>query len=223
MLWFIREKIYNRALKATGMQEIHATQNNIRKLEILLLKRDIGFLIELTPGQLQQIKQYLQSIGKETDKISKNYGRPVANREFNRDFADLQSSLDEIIYILELIDRKEIPPTSITEKRIGIFSLNRSYPKNSIKRHTKVHIRSAHKKLIISNPEAFWHTVMLIQYLRILATFTNTYGYANNAALSIIKSGFLRARERYMQNPAKHSLLSRPNQKSKEKSPLAKR
>ena len=185
-------KIYNRALKATGMQEIHATQDNIRKLESLLLKRNIEFLIKLTPHQLQKVSEYLALISRETDKISQNYGRPMANREFNRDFADLLSSLDEIIHILELIDRKKTPATNMTEKRIGLFSLNRSYAKDSIKRSTKIYVRSAHKKLIKAKPEAFWHTVMLVQYLQVLATFTNTYGYSNNAVLSIIKSRFPR-------------------------------
>lgn len=190
-------KIYSRELKATGMQETHATQENIRKLEILLLKRDIDFIIQLTHNQLKQIKQYLLDISRGVDKISQNYGRPMANREFNRDFADLQSALEEIIHTLGLAEEGKTPPTSISKKRIGVFSRNKSYTKNSIKRHTKIYIRSAHKKLIEVKPEVFWHTVMLIQYLGTLTTFTNTYGYNNHAALSVIKSRFWRMIERY--------------------------
>ena len=199
-------KIYNRELKTTGLQEVYATQDNIRKLEMLLSKRNVAFLVRLTPGQVKRVCAYLKSIGQATDIMVQQYGRPLVNREFNRDFADLRSSLDEALDILGLSDKKSLPPTVITEERIGIFRHDGSYSKDSIKRHAKIHVRSAHKKLIRADPKTFWHTVILIQYLRNLIAFTNTYGYSNNAAISIIKSVLAKLKDS-IKHPTKSKFL----------------
>ena len=207
---FHSKTTYNRELKAVGIQEVYATQTNIRILEILLRKRNISFLVQLSPCQLKQIRKHLSTITSEIERVSQNYGRPMASREFNHDFANLLSSLQNGIHILESSEKGKLPPTNITKKRIGLLDRNKTRAKRSIKRDTSVYIRSEHKDLIQLNAKAFWTTVMLIQYLRSLITFTNVYSYSNNAAISVIKSRFLYILARFSQGAQRYQKTRKP-------------
>ncbi len=190
-------KSYNRELKAIVTQEAPLSRANIRKLEIMLRKRKIGFLLKLESRQLKEIKRCLLLTSRDIQRVSQHYGTPIANRKFNQDLASLRSSLQEAIDTLEAVDKKELPPTELIEKRPGLFSQLKTYEKNSTQRQAKIYTRSTYKKDMQANPGIFWPAAVLIEHLRALIAFTNTYGYSNNAAASMIESRRLYIRDRF--------------------------
>lgn len=187
---FRETKTYSREMKAIITREVYATQYNVMSLEILLRKRDIGFLIDLRPQQLEQINKYLLRIDQDIDSVSRNYGRPATNREFNRDLAQLRSSLQDVIHTTARSAKRVSHSVDITDKRPGLFSQHRIYEKRSIQRQIKIYTRYEHKELE-PDPKMLLVAIKLIQYLKDLTTFTNVYGYSNNAAYSVVKSRLL--------------------------------
>ena len=177
---------YNREFRAYISEKMPTTIENVIRLEILLHKRKINPLLDMSPGQLRQIKVQLEEIYGGVEDLSKNYDRPITNREFSKDFADMQSKLRLAIKALDLLDSRSSANIAITDKKpkllkaLGVHSTSLGRPEVTVFVHPLWRARAK------ANPDAFWATIRFLDYLRSLIYLTNTYGHSNNSTLSLL-------------------------------------
>ena len=178
-------KSFNIVFKVNIRQQVFNPLTNIRKLEELMRRRRVDFLLTLKPRQLNQIQGILAIVNKRIDEVSHNYGRPVINNEFVRDLANLKDRLRIAVFALSQLSRKNLNPETIiiTSKRSELREIA-----SSIKPEVIMRVNSKHYTQAQDNPTAFWAIINLTEYLESLISFMNFYGYNNNVAASFVKS-----------------------------------
>ena len=185
---FYRKRFYSRTFKAHIRQELPKTLVNIRRLEILLHKRKLDVCSNLQINQSKTIKDHLIDINQNIEQVNRDYGRPITNREFNRDLANLKSKLQQAVKTLDFSAKRTLNQIEIVAGRPKFFGNPTINDSNSRKLKTTIYMHSTRLDQAKTNPAVFWSAINLMEYLQCLIDFTNAYGYQNNSTISILDS-----------------------------------
>lgn len=184
---------YNREFRVHVSEEKPVASKNLIKLETLIRKRKINRLLYATPQQLKQIRTRLEGVTEGFRDISEDHGRPVTNREFNKDLARLQSELRVATRALRLLEKGAPRPVVITDKKPKLidrlFRSPESYEVDPQQPEATVSVHQSWRLQAEADPDVFWAVINLLVYLKSLTCFVNAYGHGNNSTVSLIMSG----------------------------------
>ena len=188
-----RRVSYNREFRTHVSEEKPVASKNLIKLDILIRKRKINRLIDVSPQQLKRIRSQLEGVIEGLKDISADHGRPVTNREFNKDFARLQSELRVATRALKLLEKGTSRPVVITDKKPKLIDRllrsPESYEVDPQQPEATVSVHQSWRSQAEASPDAFWAVINLLVYLKALICFVDAYGHGNNSTVSLIVSG----------------------------------
>lgn len=161
----------------------------IRKVERLVRKQGLSFVLKLDRHQLRHCQRLMLDINSDYNMVYQKYGYTFTSREFAKNLADLESCLQQTIQACSMLDKRK----SSTVKLITSPSKEENNDKQVLQKQGAiiVQVPFSFPKNLRKNPSVIWAAVSLRDYLRSLIGFSNSYGYGDTEVGSLIKSRLL--------------------------------